>query len=82
MVPFSQLPAAEKDTIFVLGRNFFGPSYFVKTLKRLSVTPMIKNIQILVLQNNLGSLIVIPRLTTLFQIIKALKIVSLQIVVI
>ena len=35
MVPFSQLPAVKKDTIFGAVRKFFCPSYFVTALKPL-----------------------------------------------
>ena len=33
MVPFSQLPAVKKDTITGAARKFFGPFYFVTTLR-------------------------------------------------
>ena len=41
MLPFSQLPAVKKDTIFGAARKFFGPSYFVMALVDGNMCPAI-----------------------------------------
>ena len=42
MVPFSQLPAVKKDTIFGAARKIFGPSYFVTALDETRISWMVK----------------------------------------